>query len=149
MFQYFENLMPIFKNNTQRSLAFALPIFSLIAIIAIRLAFLSGVPHEREVNSGIIIGIVTVSGLIFAFQPTIFKIKKTGFYRILFLAMFSVEGLVLGLVGYNFSINALSLDHLTGGSLFLAYSSLVINLVMSAYFVLVDLMIQTEEALTG
>jgi len=141
--------MPIFENNRQRLLAFALLIFSLIAIVAIQSVFPSGVPHEKEVNSGIIIGIVTVSGLIFAFQPTIFKIKKTGFYRILFLVIFSVEGLVLGLVGYNFSTSALSLAHLTGDSLLLAYSSLVINLVMSAYFVLVDLVIQTEEALTG
>ena len=95
--------MPIFENNRQRLLAFALLIFSLIALVAILLVFPSGIPHEKEVNSEIVIGIVTVSGLIFAFQPTIFKIKKTGFYRILFLAIFSVEGLVLGLVGYNFS----------------------------------------------
>lgn len=142
-------LVPILKNNRQRLLAFALLIFSLIATFAILLVFPSGIPHEKEVSSEIVIGIVTVSGLIFVFQPTIFRIRKTGFYRILFLALFSVEGLVLGLVGYNFSSNALSLNHLTGDSLFLASSSLFINLVMSAYFVLVDLVIQTEEAVIG
>jgi hypothetical protein len=141
--------MPILENNRQRLLVFALLIPSLIAIVAIRQVFPSEIPHEKEVNSEIVIGIVTVSGLIFAFQPTIFKIKKIGFYRILFLVIFSVEGLVLGLVGYNFSVSALSSDHLTGDSLFLAYSSLVVSLVMSAYFVLVDLVMQTEEVLAG
>jgi hypothetical protein len=137
--------VPILKNYRQYSLVIGLIIVSLIAVFAVVSVFPSKIPQDREVSSEIVIGIVTLSGLIFAFQPTIFKIKKTGFYRILFLAIFSVEGLVLGLVGYSFTSNALSLNYLTEYSLFLAYSSLILDLAMSAYFVLVDLVIQAEE----
>jgi hypothetical protein len=43
-------------------------------------------------------------------------------------------------------LNAVSFNYLTQTSLFLATSSLLFNLTVSAYFVIVDLIIQAEEA---
>jgi hypothetical protein len=133
------------KKYVQTIATITLLIFSFIAVVTVALVYPSGIAHTKEVNSEIVIGIVTVSGLIFAFQPTIFKIKKIGFYRILFLAIFSLEGLLLGIVGYNFNANAQNLGYLTEDSLFLATASLFFNLVMSAYFVVLDLLMQSEE----
>lgn len=124
---------------------FALLIFGFIPFVIMWSIFSSDVSMEKEVNSEIVNGIITVSGLIFAFQPAIFRVKKKGFYRPLFLAIFSVEGILLGLIGYNFIMNALNLGYLSGYTLFLASGSLFFNISMSAYFVLTDLVIQTEE----
>jgi hypothetical protein len=63
------------------------------------------------------------------------------------LAIFSVEGLLLGLTGYYYALNGLKYGHLTGDTLELVASSLFFNISMSTYFVLVDLVTQTEEEL--
>ena len=134
-----------FKNNRQIYLVWALLIFAIIPIVTILSIFPLGVPHEKKINPAIVNGMLVVSGLIFAFQPIIFNIKKIGFHRILFLAIFSVEGLLLGLTGYHYALNGLNYGHLTGDTLELAASSLFFNISMSTYFVLVDLVTQTEE----
>ena len=127
-------------------LMFALAIFAFVPTIALSLVFSTGVSHEKEINPEIVTGLVTVSGLIFVFQPTILRVKKTGFYRILFLAIFSGEGIMIGLVGYNFIIDALNSGYyLSGDTLLLASGSLFFNISMSAYFVLADLVIQAED----
>jgi len=136
-----------FKNNRQIYLVWALLIFTVIPIATILSIFPLGVPHEKRVNPNIVNGMITVSGLIFAFQPIIFKLKKKGFYRILFLAIFSVEGLILGLTGYYYALNGLNYGYLTGDTLELVASSLFFNISMSTYFVLVDFVTQTEEEL--
>lgn len=136
--------MPILKNSRQRFLVLILLAFEIVLGFAI-ISIFPKISYDKQVSSEIVIGIVTLSGLIFAFQPTVFKMKKIGFYRTLYLALFSVEGLLLGVVGYEFTLNALSFNYLTEGSLFLATSSLLFNLTISAYFVIVDLMIQAEE----
>ena len=132
-------------NMKQRALVFIAIILLIIAWTVVQSVFSFNIAYDKVVNSEIVIGIVTLSGLIFAFQPTIFKIKKTGFYRILFLVIFSFEGLILGIIGYVFALNALNVGYLTENALFVATASLFVNLFMSAYFVLVDLLIQTEE----
>ena len=134
-----------FKNKREITLVWALLIFAVIPIATILSIFPLGVPHEKRVNPNIVNGMITVSGLIFAFQPIIFKLKKKGFYRILFLAIFSVEGLILGLTGYYYALNGLNYGYLTGDTLELVASSLFFNISMSTYFVLVDLATQTED----
>jgi hypothetical protein len=136
-----------FKNKREITLVWALLIFAVIPIATILSIFPLGVPHEKRVNPNIVNGMITVSGLIFAFQPIIFKLKKKGFYRILFLAIFSVEGLILGLTGYYYALNGLNNGYLTGDTLELVASSLFFNISMSTYFVLVDFVTQTEEEL--
>lgn len=136
-----------FKNNRQKYLVWALLIFAVIPIATTLSIFPLGVPHEKKINPAIVNGMLVVSGLIFAFQPIIFNIKKKGFYRILFLAIFSVEGLLLGLTGYYYALNGLNHGHLTGDTLELVATSLFFNISMSTYFVLVDLVTQTEEEL--
>lgn len=136
-----------FKNNRQKYLVWALLIFAVIPIATTLSIFPLGVPHEKKINPAIVNGMLVVSGLIFAFQPIIFNIKKKGFYRILFLAIFSVEGLLLGLTGYYYALNGLNYGHLTGSTLELVATSLFFNISMSTYFVLVDLVTQTEEEL--
>jgi hypothetical protein len=136
-----------FKNKREITLVWALLIFAVIPIATILSIFPLGVPHEKRVNPNIVNGMITVSGLIFAFQPIIFKLKKKGFYRILFLAIFSVEGLILGLTGYYYALNGLNYGYLTGDTLELVASSLFFNISMSTYFVLVDFVTQTEEEL--
>lgn len=136
-----------FKNKREITLVWALLIFAVIPIATILSIFPLGVPHEKKINPNIVNGMITVSGLIFAFQPIIFKIKKKEFYRILFLAIFSVEGLILGLTGYYYALNGLNYGYLTGDTLELVATSLFFNISMSTYFVLVDLVTQTEEEL--
>ena len=129
----------------QCALVFTAFILLISAWTVAQSVFSFNIAYDKVVNSEIVIGIVTLSGLIFAFQPTIFKIKKTGFYRIWFLVIFSLEGLILGIIGYVFALNALNVGYLTEFALFVATLSLFVNLFMSAYFVLVDLLIQAEE----
>lgn len=124
----------------------SLAISAFIPIIAITFVFLpTGVPYEAQIDPEILNGIITISGLVFAFQPAIFRAKKSGFFRLMFLAIFSAEGMLIGLVGYNYVFDALNLgNYLSGNTLFLATSSLFFNITMSAHFVLSDLVIEAE-----
>lgn len=118
-------------------------IFAFVPVLFLARVFTGKISFEAKVESEIVNGLITVSGLIFAFQPTFFRHPKEGILRLVYLAIFLVEGLLLGLTGYNYVVSTLDLGYLTTSTLLFASGSLFLNISMTAFFVLADLMIQS------
>jgi len=106
------------------------------------------VSYEVMVESEIVNGLVTVSGLIFAFQPTFFRKPRNTILRMMFMAIFLVESLLLGITGYSYVTDTLTLGNLSVFTLLTAFSSLILNISMTAFFVLVDLVVQSYQPQT-
>jgi hypothetical protein len=119
-------------------------IFAFVPVIILALIFSKGVSSGTKVESEIVNGLVTVSSLIFAFQPTFFKTSKRGTLRLAFTAIFLVEGILLTLTGYSYVINTLNQGYLSISTLFIASGSLFFNASMTVFFVLADLAVQSS-----
>ena len=127
-------------------LTFVLAIFSFVPVVIIYLVFGGTISHEAKIESEIINGLVTVSGLIFAFQPTFFRAPKASTLRLMFTAIFLVEGLLLGITGYNYVTSTLNLGYLSTYTLLCASNSLMLNISMTTFFVLADLVVQSQQS---
>lgn len=118
-------------------------ILAFVPVIVLYMIF-AGRLDSQKVDSEIVNGLVTVSGLIFAFQPTYFKIPRKGRLRLHSTAIFSVEGLLLGITGYSYVSSTLDLGFLSRYTLFIASGSLVYNIFMTIFFMLADLVYHSE-----
>jgi hypothetical protein len=127
-------------------LILVMAIFAFMPVVIVSLVFGKAISNEAKVESEIVNGLVTVSGLIFAFQPTFFKAPKVGTLRLMFTAIFLVEDLLLGITGYSYVTSTLNLGYLSTFTLLCASSSLFLNVSMTAFFVLSDLVVQSQQS---
>lgn len=125
-------------------LVIVMAIFAFVPVLFLASVFTGKISFEAKVESEIVNGLVTVSGVIFAFQPTFFRRPKEGILRLAYLAIFLVEAVLLGLTGYNYVVSTLDLGYLTISTLLFAAGSLFLNVSMTAFFVLADLAIQSQ-----
>ena len=123
-------------------------IFAFVPVVITYSMFSDEISNEARVESEIVNGLVTVSGLIFAFQPTFFKKPKNSLLRLMFMAIFLVESLLLGITGYSYVTDTLKMGNLSVFTLLTAFSSLILNISMTVFFVLADLVVQSYQPWT-
>jgi len=128
-----------------RVLMLVMMIFAFVPVVILFSVFAGKISHEAKVETEIINGLVTVSGLIFAFQPMFFIVPKAGKVRVMFMAIFFLEGLLLGFTGYNYVTSTLDLGYLSTITLLCASGSLFINVSMTLFFVFADLLFQSQQ----
>ena len=126
-------------------LVLVMGIFAFVPVVITYSIFAGAISYEAKVESEIVNGLVTVSGLIFAFQPTFFRKPKNTLLRLMFTAIFLVESLLLGITGYSYVTDTLAMGNLSVFTLLSAFSSLILNISMTAFFVLVDLVVQSYQ----
>ena len=119
-------------------------ILAFIPVIIISLSFAGIISKITEVDPEIINGLLTVSGVIFAFQATYFRKPKKLIRQFLFTAIFVVEILLFGLSGYNYVTDISSFGHPSTLTLFIAFGSLIYNVSMTGFFVIFDLFFLPE-----
>lgn len=99
------------------------------------------VSHMTKVDSEAVTGLLTISGLIFAFQATYFRKPKTVVHQLMFTAIFLVETLLLALTGLGFVNDVSNLGNTSTTTLFVAFGSLIYNMSMTVFFVLFDIFV--------
>jgi sterol desaturase/sphingolipid hydroxylase (fatty acid hydroxylase superfamily) len=120
-------------------------VLAFLPVIITVSTFAGRVSLDAKVESDIVNGIVTVSGLIFAFQPSFFRKPKDTALRLMFTAIFLVESLLLGLTAYSYVVDALSIGGLSEYTLLIALGSLILNISMIVFFVIVDLAVHSHQ----
>lgn len=120
-----------------------MPLFA--SWVMMYLVFPHGIPSEANVNPNMLTGLITLSGVIFAFQPVIFRTKKVWFNRFLAKVVYLYEGLLIGEVGYSFVSDALSsTGTFSGSSLWYVALSMFTNIAFTVYLVFADLFLEME-----
>lgn len=107
------------------------------------------VSQMTKVDIEAIAGLLTISGLIFAFQATYFRKPKTVVHQLMFTAIFLAESLLLAFTGFSFVNDISNFGFTSTTTLFVAFGSLIYNISMTVFFVLFDifvLSIQSMEA---
>jgi len=102
-------------------------------ILGIDVAFL-----EKEVESEIVNGIITASSIIFGFQFVSFRVPRKGKERLFYSFVFLYEALLIGFVGFSYLQNVAINGYLTGGTLILAFTSLITVLLWVILFSFLD-----------
>jgi hypothetical protein len=118
----------------------------LVSLVVTESVFSHGIPSTNNINPNILNGLVTLSGIVFAFQPVIFRTKKIFFYRYLFMIPFLLEGVFVGNVGYSFISDALNTGTFSGLTLYATAFSLFLNISYLVYFVFADLIVEMEDS---
>jgi hypothetical protein len=113
--------------------------FALVAMVIIVLTFSGLISKISEVNAEVINGLLTVSGVIFAFQATYFRKPRKQLHQILFTAIFVVEITLLGLSGFAYVKDISDFGYPSTYTLFVAFSSMIYNILITGFFVLFDL----------
>ena len=123
----------------------AMVILAFMPVLVLFFIFPKAVFSEAKVETEIINGLVTVSGLIFVFQPTFFKATRTRSpkLRLMVMAIFLVEVALFVITGYSYVSNTLSQGYLSTSTLFTAVGSLFFNASMTVFFVLADLAVMS------
>ncbi len=134
--------MMITKSQFLLMLATAIPFIA--STIATFTVFPSGIP-DKTFASDSINGILAITGIIFAFQPVIFRPKKVWIYRYIFLAIFLYEGLLLSFTSYNFVTDSLNLSgSFSGNTFYYGTFGLFSTIAFLIYFVFADLIVEMQ-----
>lgn len=120
-------------------LIFIATILAFIPVIIVALTFAGILSKITEVDAEVINGLLTISGLIFAFQAAYFRKPKKPLHQFLFTAIFVVEIILFGLGGYSYVMDISNFGHPSTLTLFVAFSSLTYNISITGFFVLFDL----------
>ena len=132
---------PTKKQNFLRYFAMV-PLFA--SVIILILLFPHGIPDINDVNPNIVNGLLTMSGIVFAFQPIIFRARKIFFYRFLFVLVFLFEGVLLTIVGYSFVSDAIGVGNFSGTTLYYTTWSLFSNIAFLVYLIFADLLVTAD-----
>ena len=108
------------------------------------LLFPHGIPDINDVNPNIVNGLLTMSGIVLAFQPIIFRARKIFFYRFLFVLVFLFEGVLLTIVGYSFVSDAIGVGNFSGTTLYYTTWSLFSNIAFLVYLIFADLLVTAD-----
>jgi hypothetical protein len=129
----------------QWGLLFTLPIPLLAGLAVMLIAFPNGIPYSNRFNPEVLNGLLALSGIIFAFQPIIFRTKKVWFYRYIFMCAFLWEAILLGQVSYLLVSDSVNLNGTFSGTTFwCATVSLFTNISFLVYFVFADLLVEMD-----
>jgi hypothetical protein len=131
--------------TSNRALILVMGVLAFLPVVITVLTFAGRVSLDAKVESDIVNGIVTVSGLIFAFQPSFFRKPKDTVLRLMFTAIFLVESLLLGITAYSYVVDTLSIGSLSEYTLLMAVGSLILNISMMVFFVIVDLAVHSPK----
>lgn len=125
--------------TSDRVLILIASILAFIPVAIVSLTFAGLLSKISEVDAEVINGLLTVSGLIFAFQAAYFKKPRKPLHQMLFTAIFVVEIIVFGFSGYSYVMDISNFGNPSTFTLFVAFSSLTYNISITGFFVLFDL----------
>ena len=101
--------------------------------------------HIQSVNPEAISGLLTISGIVFAFQAFFMKKPKKVIRRLFFAVIFIIEVVVLSFIGFSYIGDISNGIFPSIGTFFLVFFSLIFTLVNTAFFIVYDLFLPNQE----
>ncbi len=117
----------------------ALPFFATLILMSITFPYAS--LTQKDFSPDIVNGVLALSGIIFAFQPIIFRSGQSWTNRYLFKVGFLLETTILGLVCFNVIGDIVNSIPFSGGTFWLVTYFLFTTLAYLVYFIFADLLI--------